>query len=119
MAHRNFLLAGKTLAQVRKLQSRLDAAHEDKLDRNISEEFWQRKSQEWRSRQLYLSQQAYSFWLSQSQTEKRKRLNVLLLHCTCDGEKLSARIPATQEFRLAHKGPCVKITGCPPTVLWR
>ena len=100
--------------EVRKLQGRLDAAYEDKLDGNISEEFWQRNSQEWRSRQLELqrsieghqnanqlyldagvkilrlSQQAYSLWLSQPQMEKRKLLNLLLLNCTFDGENLYA-----------------------------
>jgi len=100
--------------QVRKLQDRLDAAYEDKLDGDISEEFWRRKSQEWRSHQLELqrtveahqsanqlyldagvkilrlSQQAYPLWLSQPQMEKRKLLNLLLLNCTFDGENLYA-----------------------------
>lgn len=41
-------------AEVRKLQDRLDAAYDDKLDGTISEETWRRKSQEWRARQLEL-----------------------------------------------------------------
>jgi len=100
--------------EVRKLQGRLDAAYEDKLDGNISEELWRRKSQEWRSHQLELqrtieahqsanqlyldagvkmlrlSQQAYPLWLSQPQNEKRKLLYLLLLNCTFDGENLYA-----------------------------
>ena len=98
--------------EVRKLQDRLSAAYEDKLDGSISEEFWQRKSHEWRSRQLELqrgveahqmadglyldagvkilrlSQQMYSLWLSQPQNEKRRLLDILLLNCTFDGENL-------------------------------
>ncbi len=82
--------------EVRKLQGRLDAAYEDKLDGNTSEKFWQRRSREWRSRQLELqrsieghqnanqlyldagvnilrlSQQAYSLWLSQPQNPEKK-----------------------------------------------
>ncbi len=101
-------------AEIKKLQDRTDIAYEDKLDGKISEEYWERKSRQWRSRQfelrrsveqhekasqvyfeegttlLKLAQRAYDLWLAQSQIEKRRLLDVLLLNCTFDGEKLVA-----------------------------
>ena len=95
-------------------QERLDAIYEDKLDGKISEEFWERKSGEWRQKQvearaaierheranqyyfedgirvLSLAHRAYDLWLQQPQAEKRKLLNLLLSNCTFDGENLSA-----------------------------
>ena len=38
---------------------------------------------------MRLAQRAYDLWVVQPQTEKRKLLNILLLNCTFDGEKLS------------------------------
>ena len=80
----------------------------------MSQEFWERRTREWQSRQLQLlssieqhqkadhfyleegarimrlAQRAYDLWVAQPQTEKRKLLDILLLNCTFDGEKLSA-----------------------------
>ena len=94
-------------------QQRLDVIYEDKLDGTITEEFWERKSGEWRQKQLEaraaierhetanqcyfedglrvlsLAHRAYDLWLKQPQTEKRKLLNLLLSNCTWDGEKLA------------------------------
>jgi len=99
--------------EIAKLQARMDAAYEDKLDGGISEEFWQRKSGEWRRQRmelqaaverhqrasecyldagvqvLGLAQRAYELWLVQPQSERRKLLNLLLLNCTFDGETLA------------------------------
>ena len=99
----------KLQTEVKRLQDRMDAAYEDKLDGTISGDTWRRKSQEWRSRQLEmqvaverhlqasqvyfeaggevlrLAQRAHELWLMQPQTEKRKLLNVLLSNCTFDG----------------------------------
>jgi site-specific DNA recombinase len=98
--------------EVKKIEARLDAAYEDRLDGAISDEYWKRRSREWRSRQLELqasierhqkagqlyldsgvtllrlAERAYSLWVSQPQNEKRKLLDILLLNCTFDGERL-------------------------------
>ena len=95
-----------------RLQNRIDQAYEDKLDRKISEETWERKSAEWRaaqmrtrvaleqhenanqcyfdegSRILELASKAYSLWIRQDSFEKRKLLDILLSNCTFDGENL-------------------------------
>ncbi|MCE5239800.1 recombinase family protein [bacterium] len=104
----------KLQAEVKRLQDRLDAAYEDKLDGTIGEDTWRRKSTEWRSRQLEmqaaierhltasqvyyeagirvlkLAQNAYTLWLTQPQTEKRKLLNLLQSNLTFDGTNLTA-----------------------------
>ena len=103
----------KLQADVRKLQARIDAVYEDKLDGKVSEDFWTRKSREWRDQQiavmttieqhqranqfyfdagvkvLRLAQRAHTLWLAQPPTERRRLLDVLLLNCTFDGTKLS------------------------------
>ena len=90
----------------------MDTAYEDKLDGTVSEEFWQRKSREWRGRRielqsaieqhqqaaemyleaggkiLRLTQRAHSLWLAQPQTEKRRLHDILLLNSTFDGRTL-------------------------------
>ncbi|MBU0611781.1 MAG: recombinase family protein, partial [Armatimonadetes bacterium] len=104
----------KLQAEVRRLQERMDAAYEDKLDGTIGEETWRRKSHEWRSRQLEmqaaierhleasqvyyeagvkllrLAQNAYTLWLTQPQTEKRQLLNLLQSNLSFDGVSLTA-----------------------------
>ena len=93
-------------AQYNKLQHRLDQIYIDKLDGKISEEFYQEKTNEWREEQdnilatiekhknananyfeqgiyiLELAQKAYSLYLRQIPSEKRKLLNFLLSNCT-------------------------------------
>jgi site-specific DNA recombinase len=89
-----------------RLQNRLDQAYLDKLDGNISEEFWKLKSEEWRTEQqsirekihlhesanvnyfdqgvriLELAHRAYPLYLRQDSFEKRKLLDFLLSNCT-------------------------------------
>jgi len=98
--------------EVRRLRARMDAAYEDKLDGRIAEELWERKRREYEAREtqlmraleqhqaanqsyfeagtqaLRLAEGAYDLWLAQPQREKRKLLDLLLLNCTFDGEKL-------------------------------
>jgi len=99
-------------SQYARLQMKIDAAYEDKLEGSISEDFWQRKSREWRAAQtgvlasiekhqsanqvyfdegdriLDLASRAYDLRRQQPPEEKRKLLNLLLSNCTFDGEKL-------------------------------
>ncbi len=94
------------------LQTKMDRAYEDLLDRKISEELWERKSEEWRRAQvsvraaierheganqcyfdegfriLGLAQRAYDLWREQEAKERRKLLDILLSNCTFDGERL-------------------------------
>ena len=101
-------------AELKRIQDRLDAVYEDKLDGKVSEDFWERKSREWRSQQLglqarierhlaanqfyfeagvkvlKLAQKAYTLWLAQPRTEKRKLLSLLQSSCTFDGTSLTA-----------------------------
>jgi hypothetical protein len=100
--------------EVKKAQARMDAAYDDKLDGQISEAYWKRKSREWQASELdimqrieahqrashlyleagvnilHLAQRAYPLWLSQPQNEKRRLLDLLLLNCTFDGTSLTA-----------------------------
>ncbi|HDY90150.1 MAG TPA: recombinase family protein [bacterium] len=95
-----------------KLQHRIDQIYIDKLDGNISEEFYKDKVNEWKEEQekileqlknhqnansnyfaegihiLELAQKVYSLYLKQKHTEKRKLLNYLLSNCTLDGVSL-------------------------------
>lgn len=101
-------------AEYTRLQRKIDAAYEDKLDKEITEEFWKRMTGEWRAAQLAvlasiekhqganqgyfeeggrildLASRAYDLWLQQPAEEKRKLLNLLLSNCTFDGETLRA-----------------------------
>lgn len=101
-------------AEYLRLQGRLDRAYEDRLDGRIAEDFWARKSAEWRQQQialrvamerhenanriyfeegfriLDLAGRAYDLWLAQGAFEKRKLLDVVLSNCTFDGETLTA-----------------------------
>ena len=87
---------------------RLDQAYVDKVDGKIAEEFWQRKSAEWReeerriistlqtldkpltgriiniARILELANQAYSLYLRQLPAERAKLLRIVLSNCTVD-----------------------------------
>ena len=101
-------------AEVKRIQTRLDAIYEDKLDGTITEEFWARKNAEWRRKQmealaaverhqtanhlyldegariLDLARRAHDLWEKQPQEGKRKLLETLLSNCTFDGENLDA-----------------------------
>jgi len=92
----------------------MDKAYDDKLDGKISEDYWERKSREWRqaqvrvrasmekhehanqsyfdagSRILDLAAKAYDLWLQQDSFGKRQLLNTVIPNCTFDGESLRA-----------------------------
>jgi len=99
-------------SEVKRLQRRLDQAYEDRLDGRVSEDQWQRVADKWRgerstllrsieahenandvyldagSQLLGLAQRAYDLWLTRPQEERRKLLDILLLNCSFDGERL-------------------------------
>jgi hypothetical protein len=101
-------------AEYKKLQHRIDAMYEDKLDGRIDAAFFDRKATDWRSEQdrlltaieshqaanqtyfdegikiFELAQNAYSLFLRQKSLEKRRLLNFLLSNCTWKHGELHA-----------------------------
>jgi len=99
-------------AEYKKLQNRIDAMYEDKLDGRIDAAFFDRKAADWRSKQdrlitaieshqtanqtyfdegiriLELAQNAYSLFVRQKPLKKRRLLNFLLSNCTWKGGEL-------------------------------
>jgi site-specific DNA recombinase len=97
------------LASVR---SRLDQAYTDKLDGEITEELWSRKSAEWQTEEqqiqmgiralseikpermlnavriLELANKAYFLYVKQTPTEKAKLLNLVLSNCAIDAASI-------------------------------
>jgi hypothetical protein len=94
------------------VRQRLDAAHADKLDGKISEEFWTRKSAEWQAdeqqiqlaiqalehvrperlvdavRILELANKAHSLYVRQFPFERAKLLKRVLSNCAIDAISL-------------------------------
>ena len=95
------------------IRHRMDAAYSDKLDGNITEEFWQRKQAEWTAeesriksrieglkengtddrlldvrRVLELAQKAHSLYLTRKPAEQAELLRKVLLNCSIDGANL-------------------------------
>jgi len=115
------------LASVR---HRLDQAYMDKLDGKITDEFWTRKSDEWRAEEqqvlfamqalnqiqperilnavriLELANKAYSLYVKQSPTEKAKLLKTVLSNCTLDAVSIhpTYRKPFDLIFMRAKNG---------------
>ena len=100
----------RELAETRR---RMDQAYTDKLDRKIPEEFWQRKSADWRSEELRiegqlaactqgkgadrlldakrileLAQNAYYLYVTRKPAEQAELLRKVLLNCSIDGVSL-------------------------------
>jgi hypothetical protein len=100
------------------VRNRMDAAYIDKLDGKITEEFWDRKTADWRleehqvklaldaltnvatesraltaERTLELANKAYLLYVSQDSFEKAKLLRMLLSNCSVDA------ISATPTYR--------------------
>jgi hypothetical protein len=105
---------------------RADGQRTDKLDGKIPEDFWERKTSDWRmeeqqvkmameglnsaeigdraldaQRILELANQAYSLYVSQDSTEKAKLLRMLFSNCSVDAVSVS---PAyTKPFDMIFK----------------
>ena len=101
-------------AEYKRLQIRIDAMYEDKLDGKIERAFFDRKAAGWRSEQdrilhsieehqganqvyldegvriLELSQRAYDLFKKQEPREKRRLLNFLLSNCAWKNGELTA-----------------------------
>jgi site-specific DNA recombinase len=93
-------------------RKRMDQAYTDKLDGNISEEFWQQKSSEWSREQadiqiellkleqpkcdfvpsiekiFELAQRAHSLYLTRKTEEQARLLKKVVLNCETDGVSL-------------------------------
>jgi DNA invertase Pin-like site-specific DNA recombinase len=94
------------------IRNRIDQVYTDKVDRKVSEEFWQRKTTEWQmeeqqvlmamqgleqansdrllsaKRTLELANQAYFQYLTQNSLEQGRLLKKVLLNCRVDGVSL-------------------------------
>jgi hypothetical protein len=95
------------------LHSRMDAAYEDKLNGQISAEFWQRKQADWQAeelrinsliagleesrgservldvqRTLELAQKAYFLYVTKNPAEQAELLKKVLLNCSVDAVSL-------------------------------
>ena len=94
------------------VRNRLDQAYLDKLDGKITEEFWSRKSADWRVEEnqihmairgladikpermldavriLELANKAYFLYVKQPPTEKAKLLNLVLSNCAIDAASI-------------------------------
>jgi len=103
-AYHDEMIAKLTL-QLKRFQQKLDQAYEDKLEGKIEEEFWSKKSEQWRKEQsgilskityhqnanksyfdegikiLELANKAYFLYQKQEVHEKRKLLNYILSNC--------------------------------------
>jgi site-specific DNA recombinase len=101
--------------QYNRLQSRIDKMYVDKLDSNITAEFFEQKAAEWRAEQeqalraiethqqanqtyleqgirlLELARRARFLFEKQSAGEKRRLLNFLLSHCSWRDGQLTAQ----------------------------
>lgn len=113
--------------QYNKLQLRLDRIYIDKIDEVVTTEFYQEKTNEWKDEQsnilinidkhkeantnyfeqgiriLELAQKAYSAYLEQDNTGKRKLLNILLSNCTLnDGKRWKPLSYISKTLRLTH-----------------
>ncbi len=100
------------------VRNRMDAAYVDKLDGKITEDFWERKTSDWRTeeqqirmsiqsletvdtgnrvldaqRTFELANRAYSLYVSQNPAEKAKLLRMLLSNCSVDA------VSATPAYR--------------------
>ncbi|MCZ6691380.1 MAG: recombinase family protein, partial [Planctomycetota bacterium] len=99
---------------IEKVKSRLNQAYLDKVDGNITEEFWAERSSEWQQEQsrlmaemerlqaadgqylddgvriIELSQRAQELYLTQPPAEKRKLLGLLLSNCTLKDDRIEA-----------------------------
>lgn len=107
------------------LEGRIEEMYVDKLDGRIAQEFFDKKSAEWRNRQnailetvhqhqnasqnyieegvklLELAHNAHKLFAKQSATEKRRLLSLLLSNCFWDGKRLE--IEFKQPFDLIAK----------------
>jgi len=99
--------------RIKQIQGLLDKAYTDKLEGKISEEYWLRRSQDWKAELLScrhqicchdhaninyyktglqileIANKAYFLYLRQNHQERRKLLDQVLLNCSYDNGSLS------------------------------
>lgn len=102
--------------QIRILQTRIDHAYMDKLDKKISEEFWQQYTKKWLQEKeeltitllatqkadthylknaniiLELAQKAAHLFRNQDSEQKRRLISLLVSNCTYKDEKLDLEL---------------------------
>jgi site-specific DNA recombinase len=109
-------LVDQTQKQIRFLENRINQAYIDKLDKKISEEFWQTHTTKWMSEKerlsikllaihradthylenanaiLELANKAIRLYKKQSAHEKRRLVDILVSNCTYKDEKLDVEL---------------------------
>lgn len=102
--------------QIKVLQNRIDQAYLDKLDKKISEEFWQQHTNKWMTEKellsmrlsvmhkadshylenanfiLELAKKAAGLFKNQNAEQKRRLINLLVSNCTYKDEKLDIEL---------------------------
>jgi site-specific DNA recombinase len=116
--------------QLARLQARLDKVYEEHLDGKISDDLWERKSAEYRDREMMLEAQvqtlskpinaehaltvarilelankAYSLYLTRNSEERAELLRMVLLNCATDGVSVmpTYRKPFDMIFQRAQR----------------
>lgn len=106
----------QTENQIKFIQNRIDSAYLDKIDRKITEEFWQSHSPKWLEEKerltmkllaiqkadknylenaniiLELAGKAVTLFKKQNSDEKRRLINILTSNCTYKDEKLDVKL---------------------------
>ncbi len=109
-------LVSQTERQIKFLQNRIDLAYLDKLDKKISEEFWQSHTSKWLEEKdsltakltsiqkadrnylenanlvIELSKKALPFFKKETGDQKRRLINVLVSNCSYKDEKLDIEL---------------------------
>lgn len=112
---------------IKVLQNRIDQAYIDKIDRKISEEFWQSRAPGWMQEKedlalkllsmqkadthylenahlvLELSRKAIGLFKQQNSDQKRKLIDILVLNCAYSNEKLDLELKPVFQMMVESK----------------
>ena len=120
-------LVSQTERQIKFLQNRIDQAYLDKLDKKISEEFWQSHTSKWLEEKdrltakltsiqkadrnylenanlvIELSKKALPFFKKENGDQKRRLINILVSNCSYKDEKLDIELKPVFKMMLEYK----------------
>ena len=120
-------IVGQTERQIKFLQNRIDQAYLDKLDRKISEEFWQTHTSSWLEEKerlttklgslqkadrnylenanlvIELARKALPLFKKQNSDQKRRLINILVYHCSYKDGKLDVELKPVFKMMVESK----------------
>ncbi len=120
-------VVGQTERQIKFLQKRIDAAYLDKLDKKISEEFWQSHTTNWLDEKqrltdklsslqkadrnylknanlvIELAKKALPLFKKQNTDQKRRLINILVYHCSYKDGKLDVELKPVFKMLMESK----------------